>query len=203
MNLTIEENGFGRNQPVTFNQDGNIDEVHKPIKTTQKPKFPCRICKGDHLLKDFPGIPKVLDMWSMSSKQLVSSTSAGHAGDNPSTSESKVQEKKSRVKFPCRLCEGSHQTHLFPRMDEASKLLEEIIVSQPQLPTAYRNLSPDPPLVAKVIDLIPSSVDPTLPLKSEAKVVDLVPSSVDPTLPLKSEIQVVTRVHHWSILLSP
>jgi hypothetical protein len=72
----------GSNQPVTVNQAGNIDEVHKPIKTTRKPKFPCRICKGDHLLKDFPGIPKVLDMWSMSSKQLVSSTSAGHAGDN-------------------------------------------------------------------------------------------------------------------------
>jgi hypothetical protein len=76
-------------------------------------------------------------------------------------------------------------------MDEASKLLEDIIISKTQLPTAYHKLSPNPPLVAKVVDMIPSLVDPTLPLKSEVKVVDLVPSSFDPTLPLKSEIQVV------------
>jgi hypothetical protein len=44
-------------------------------------------------------------------------------------------------------------------------------------------------LKSKVVDLVSSSVDPTLPLKSEVKVVDLVPSSVDPTLPLKSEIK--------------
>jgi hypothetical protein len=58
----------GSNQPVTVNHVGSIDEVHKPTKTTRKPKFPCRICKGDHLLKDFPGIPKVLDVWSTSSQ---------------------------------------------------------------------------------------------------------------------------------------
>jgi hypothetical protein len=38
-----------------------------------------------------------------------------------------------------------------------------------------------------VIDLIPSSVDPTLPLKSETQVVDPVPRSIDPTPPSKSE----------------
>jgi hypothetical protein len=54
-------------------------------------------------------------------------------------------------------------------------------------------------LVDQVVDPSPSSVDPTLPLKSEVKVVDLTPSSVDPTLPLKSEVKVVD---HQSILLS-
>jgi hypothetical protein len=110
---------------------------------------------------------------------------------NPSTSEHKVGEKKNRVKFPCRLCEGSHQTHLFPRMDEASKLLEDITVFQQQLPTDYCNFSPNLPLVDQAVDLIPSSVDPTLPLKSEVKLVDPIPSLVDPTLPFKSQVQVV------------
>jgi hypothetical protein len=62
-----------------------------------------------------------------------------------------------------------------------------------------------------VVDLVPSSVDPTLPLKSEIQVVDpspslvdlslplesdthqvidLIPSSVDPTLPLESEVDI-------------
>jgi hypothetical protein len=42
----------------------------------------------------------------------------------------------------------------------------------------------------KVVAMITSSIDPTPPLKS-AKVVSLVPSLVDPTLHLESETQVV------------
>jgi hypothetical protein len=104
-------------------------------------------------------------------------------------------------------------------MDEASKLLEDMTVSQPQLPAAYRKLSLNPPVVDgmitlipslvnlvdhvvnlvtslvepndKVVDLIPSSINPTLPSESETKMVDLIPSSVDPTLPLESVTQVV------------
>jgi hypothetical protein len=94
-------------------------------------------------------------------------------------------------------------------MDEASKLLEDMTVSQPQLPAAYHKFSlnphvvdgmitPDPSSVNsidhvvnlvtsliepvdKVVDLIPSSVDLTLPLESVYKMVDLIPSSIDPT----------------------
>jgi hypothetical protein len=104
-------------------------------------------------------------------------------------------------------------------MDEASKLLEDMTVSQPQLPAAYRKLSLNPPVVDgmitlvpspvnpvdhvvnlvtslvepvdKVVDLIPSSVNLILPSESETKEVDLIPSSVDPTLPLESVTQVV------------
>jgi hypothetical protein len=108
----------GSNQLVIVNQVGNIDEVHNATKTTHKPKFPCRICKGGHLINYFPGIPKILYVCSTSSKQPISSASIGHASDKPQTSEIKVGEKKSRFKFPCRLCEGSHQIHLFPHMDE-------------------------------------------------------------------------------------
>jgi hypothetical protein len=152
----------------------------------------------------------------------MSSTSEQHVDDLPSTSQDTVGKKKSRVKFPCMLCKGSHLTHLFPRMDEASKLLEDMTVSQPQLPAAYRKLTLNPPVVDgminlvpssinpvdhavnlvtslvepvdKVVDPIPSSVNPTLPLESETQVVDLIPSSVSPTLPPESETKAVDPV---------
>jgi hypothetical protein len=117
------------------------------------------------------------------------------------------------------LCKGSHLTHLCPHMDEALKLLEDMTISQPQLPTAYRKLYLNPPIVDgmitpvpssinqidhvvnlvtslvepvdKVVDPIPSSVNPTLLSESEPKAVDLIPSSVDPTLSLESVTQVV------------
>jgi hypothetical protein len=117
------------------------------------------------------------------------------------------------------LCKGSHLTHLFPRMDEASKFLEDMTISHPQLPVVYRKLTLDPHVVYgminpapssinlidhvvnlvtslvkpidQVVDPIPSSVNPTLPLKSETQVVDLIPSLVNPTLPPESETQVV------------
>jgi hypothetical protein len=149
----------------------------------------------------------------------MSLASKQHDDDFPSTSQDTFEKKKSRVKFPCMLCKGSHLTHLFPRMDEASKLLEDITISQPQLPTTYYKLSLDPPivdgmittvpspvnpvdhvvnmvtslveLVDKVVDPIPSTVNPTLPSESETKMVDSIPSSVDPTLSLESVTQVV------------
>jgi hypothetical protein len=79
-------------------------------------------------------------------------------------------------------------------MDETSKFLEYLVVSQKQLPTGYCNFSPNLPLVDQAVDLIPSSIDPTLPLKSEFKVVYLVSSSINPTLPLKSEVKVVNLI---------
>jgi hypothetical protein len=203
---------------VTVNSAGSVDGT-KITQTTRKPKYPCRICKGSHLLKDFPGLSKVIEAWSTHPRQPISSNSEQHVDDLPSTSQDIVGKKKSRVKFPCMLCKGSHLTHLFPRMDEASKLIEEMTVSQPQLPAAYRKITLDPfvvdgminpspssvsPIdhvvnlvmslvepVDKVVDSIPSSVDPTLPFGSATQVVDLIPSSVDPTLPLESETQSV------------
>ena len=75
-------------------------------------------------------------------------------------------------------------------MDEASKLLEDIIVSRQWLPIVYRKLSLNIPLVDKVVDTSPSLVDPTLLLKSEIEVVNPSPSLVDTTLLLKSEVEV-------------
>ena len=39
------------------------ESIDLPTKTPHNPKFPCRICKGDHLLKDCHGLFEVLELW--------------------------------------------------------------------------------------------------------------------------------------------
>jgi hypothetical protein len=157
---------------VTFNHDGSVDDA-KITQTTDNPKYPCKICKGSHLLKDCPSLFKVIEAWSTHPRQPMSSASEQHVYDLPSTSQDTIGKKKSRVIFSCRLCEGSQQTHLFPRMDEASKLLEDMTISQPQLPTSYRKLTLDPPVVDGMINPVPLSVSLV------DQVVNLVMSLVD------------------------
>jgi hypothetical protein len=69
------------------------------------------------------------------------------------------------------------QSHLSP-LESETKVVDPI-------PSSV-----DPPLplesVTQVVDLFPS-VDPILPLENETQVVDLISSSVDPTLPLESK----------------
>jgi hypothetical protein len=187
-----------RKQLVTDNRAGSGDDA-KITQKTRNPKYPCRICKGSHILNDFPGLSKVIEAWSIDLFQSMLSASEQHVDDPSSTSQDTVGKKKSRVNFPCMLSRGSHQTHLFPRMDEASKLLEDMIVSQPQLPVAYRNLTLNPPVVDGMINLVPSPVIPVnhvvnmvMPLvEIVGKVVTLIRSSIDPAPPLESATQAV------------
>jgi hypothetical protein len=207
-------------QPVTVTHAGSVDDV-KITQTTRKPKYPCRLCKGIHLLKDCPGLPNIIEAWSTHPRQPMSLASEQHVDDFLSTSHDTVGKNKSRLKFPCMLCKESHLTHLFPRMDEASKFLEDMTVSQPQLPAAYHKISLNPPVVDgtinpvplsislvdqvvnlvtsldetvdQVVDPIPSSVNPTLLLESETQVVNLFPP-VDPILPSENETQVVDLI---------
>jgi hypothetical protein len=160
-------------QPVTVSHAGSVDDV-KITQTTHKPKYPCKLCKGSNILKDFPGLPKVIEAWSTHPRQPISSASEQHVDDLPSTSHDTVGKKKSRVKFPCMLCKWSHLTHLCSRMDEASKLLEDMIVSQPQIPAAYRKLSLNPPVVDGMITTVPS------PVNLVVHVVNLVTYLVEP-----------------------
>jgi hypothetical protein len=185
-------------QLVTVNCAGSVDDVNI-TQTICKCKYPCRLCKGSHLLKECPGLSKVIEAWSTHPRQPMSLASEQHADDFLSTSHDTVGKKKSRVKFPCMLCKGSHLTHLCPHMDEASKLLEDMTVSQPQLPAAYRKLSLNPPVVDGMITPVPSPVNPvdhvvnlvTSLVEPVNKAVDLIPSSVDPTFALESVTQVV------------
>jgi hypothetical protein len=208
-------------QPITINHARSFDDV-KITQTTHKPKYPCRPCKGIHIPYYFPGLSKVIEAWSTMPRQPMSSTSEQHVDDLPSTSHDIVGKKKSRAKFPCMLCKGCHLTHSFPHMEEASKFLEDVTISQPQLVAAYCKLTLNPPVVDGMINLVPSSVslvdhvvnmvtslvepvykgvylipslvDPTLLLESETQVVGMIPSSVNPTLLLESETQVVDPI---------
>jgi hypothetical protein len=177
-------------QPVTVNRARSVDDV-KITQTTCKPKYPCRLCKGIHLLKDCPGLPKVIKVWSTHPRQPMSLASKQHVDDLPSTRHDTFGKNKSRAKFPCMLCKGCHLTHLFPRMNKGSKLLEDMTISQPQLPTAYRKLSLNPPIVDGMSNPVPPSVslvDQVVNLVTSLvepidQVVDPIPSSVDLTLP--------------------
>ena len=127
---------------------------------------------------------QVLDVWYEASQHPMSSVFDLHTYDTTTTSDSVVKSQKGKVKHPCFLCKDMHFTYIFPCMDEYSKFLEYIIVSCQWLPTGYRKLSLEIPLVDKVVNPNPSLVDPTLSLKSEVKM-------VDPTLLSKNEVKVV------------
>jgi xanthosine utilization system XapX-like protein len=185
-------------KPVTVDHARSVSDV-KITQTTRKPKYPCKICKGIHLLNDFPGLSKVIEAWSTHPRQPMSLASKQHVDDLLSTSHDIVGKKKSRAKFLCVLCKGRHLTHLFPHMEEALKFLKDMTISQPQLPYSYRKITLDPPVVDGMINLSPSSVSPvdqvlnlvTSLVEPVYQLVDLIPSSIDPTLLLESETQVV------------
>jgi hypothetical protein len=47
-------------KPITINHVGSVDDANI-TQTTRKPRYPCRLCKGSHLLKDCPGLSKVIE----------------------------------------------------------------------------------------------------------------------------------------------
>jgi hypothetical protein len=72
-------------KPVTVDHVGSVDDA-KITQTTRKPKYPCKLCKGNHLLKDCPGLSKVIEAWCTRPCQPMSSSSEQHVDDLPSTS---------------------------------------------------------------------------------------------------------------------
>jgi hypothetical protein len=68
----------GSKKPVTVDSTRSVDDINKIEKKNPKPKFPCSLCKGDHFLRDCPGLTQVLGMWSS-----TSSASCGHIDDTP------------------------------------------------------------------------------------------------------------------------
>ena len=79
------------NQPNMAVSVGNVEETSNMHR---KPKYPCKLCKGDHFLINCLGIPKVLEVWLEKSHQI---------SIDPSTSDSQVPGKKGEVRFPCNL----------------------------------------------------------------------------------------------------
>jgi hypothetical protein len=109
-NIKKKKDKKERNQPTIVHHAGSVDDVGKPTNTGRKPKFPCRICKGDHLLRDFLGLPKVLEVWSTSCQKPMSLASGHHADDNHSTNERTVRGEKGKVNIPYWLCKEMHHT---------------------------------------------------------------------------------------------
>jgi hypothetical protein len=76
-------------------------------------------------------------------------------------------------------------------MDEASKLLEDMTVPQPQLLAAYHKITLDPPVLDGMVNPVPSLVNPidhvinmvTSLVEPVEKVVSPIPSSLDPIPP--------------------
>jgi hypothetical protein len=151
-------------KPVIVNSTGSVDEVNKIKMKNTKPKFHCRLCKGDHFLMDCPGLTQVLEVWSS-----MSSAFDSDVNDTPSTSDVQVGKKKKTMKFPCMLCKGNHYSHHCPHMDKASSLLEKL-----QFPKGYRKLSSNPSLVDGLVNPVPSLVSLV------DQVVNLVSSLIEP-----------------------
>jgi hypothetical protein len=183
-------------QPVTDNRVGSVDDA-KNTQTTRNPKYPCRICKGIHLLNNFPILSKVIEAWSTCPLQPMSSTYEQHVDDIPSSSDIMVCKKQRTVKFPFLLCEGDHYSHLLPHMYEASYVLEKL-----QLPMGYCNIYSNPSLVYGLVNPVPSPVslvDQVINMVSSSvepktQVVDPFPSLINPTLHLNSKTQVIDPV---------
>lgn len=141
----------GGNQVAIALNASSGENLHtKPPKR----KFHCIICRGDHFHRDCPCFPRILREWSPRSHHPVSSTSCDHVGSTPSTSHSKVQGQKGKVKIPCRLCEDNHSLHRCPFLDEGKIVLDNCPASPQRLPSSYRTLSPSALLVENLTDLI-------------------------------------------------
>ena len=65
-------------------------QVRPPSAPPWKVKFPCKLCKDDHLLRDCPGIPRILEVWSHD-PACPSSSSKAHGDATLSTDN--IQEK--------------------------------------------------------------------------------------------------------------
>jgi len=102
-----------------------------------KVKFPCRLCKENHLLRDCPGIPRVLGIWACDPAR-PSPSAVPHGDGTPIVGNSKGNGK---IRLPCKLCEGHHFLHLCPLMDKATSTLESLANPPPQLPAGYQRLS--------------------------------------------------------------
>jgi hypothetical protein len=146
------------NPPATASHVGGIDTIEKPRQIGHKPKFPCNICKGDHLTHLCPAIVMVRRAWSLS--------------EGPSSSESSSvsqQPIQSLVDEVVMSMQYSVDTTLILGGDAS---LDHVVSH------------PIQPMVEEVVMPMQSLVDPTLLLESDesTKVVSLMQSSVDPTL---------------------
>ena len=85
--------------------------LNEPSKPPWKVKFPCILCHRNHILRDFPGIPKVLEVWS-NGRPPLPLASGSQVGGTSSAGADKAPKKQGKITNPCKLCEGHHAIHL-------------------------------------------------------------------------------------------
>jgi hypothetical protein len=56
---------------VIVDRAGSVGDV-KITQTTRKTKYPCRLCKGIHIINDFPSLSKFIEAWSTHPRQPMS-----------------------------------------------------------------------------------------------------------------------------------
>ena len=78
--------------------------IDKPSNPPWKVKFPCMLCTGDHLLRDCPGIPKVLEVWS-NGRPPLPLASGSQLGGTSLAAAGKAPKKQGKITNPCKLCE--------------------------------------------------------------------------------------------------
>jgi hypothetical protein len=164
-------------QPTTASHAGGINSVEKPRRIGRKPKFPCKLCKGDHLTHLCPGIPEVQRLWSLSASSSDS--------ESFEVSSQSIQPLVEKVVMPM-------QSSADPTPLLRGEVPLDLVVSQPIQP-----------LVEKVVMSMQSSADPTPLLGGEVpldhvvsqpiqplveKVVMPMQSSADPTPLLGGEV---------------
>ena len=120
------------------------------------------LCQGNHLLRDFPSIFKVLEVWS-NGRLPLPLASGSQVGDTSSASAGKAPKKQGKLAHPCKLCEEHHSIHLCPYMDEAKRVLDKSTVSTPCLLPGYQKISLSPSPIDSTISQESSLLDPAPP----------------------------------------
>jgi hypothetical protein len=128
-------------KPITASHVGGINSIEKPRWIRHKPKFPCKLYKGDHLTHLCPGIPEVQRLWSLSA----------------SSSDSESFEVSSQS--------------IQPLVEKVVMSMQSSVDPTPLLggkvPLDHVVLQPIQPLVVKVVMSMQSLDDPTLLLGSD------------------------------------
>jgi hypothetical protein len=128
-------------KPTTSIHAGGIDSIEKPIRIGRKPKFPCKLCKGDHLTHLCLGIQEIQILWSLSA-----------------------------ISFDFESFEVSSQP-IQPVVEKVVMMRQSSVDPTPLLggdvPVDHVVSQPIQPVVEKVVTPMHSSDDPTLLLESD------------------------------------
>jgi hypothetical protein len=176
-------------KPTTASHTGGINSIEKPRRIGRKPKFPCKLCKGDHLIHLCPGIPEVQILWSLSASSSDSEYFEVSSQSIQPLVEKVVIPMQSSVD-PTPLLEGEVPLDLVVS-HPIQPLVEKVVMlmqssTDPtsllggEVPLDHVVSQPIQPLVVKVVMPMQSSADPTPLLGDELPLDHVVPQPIDP-----------------------